>query len=78
MTKREIMDEWGKESACANKVIDEILREFLDFILFCMIPHPKQPYLDRLCEIHQKSRDLYNKWRPVYEASLEAEKKDPL
>lgn len=67
MTNREMLGELG----------DEILREFLDFMLFCMIPHPKQPYLDRLCEIHQKSRELYNKWRPVYEASLEAEK-DPL
>lgn len=75
MTKEQILNEWQKESQAANDCICEILSSYMDFLLYCMIPHPKQDNVERLMEIHKMAMNLHNRWHPFYEDCLKARDK---
>ena len=76
MTKEQILNEWQKESQAANDCICEILSSYMDFLLFCMVPHPKQDYVERLCEIHRMAEALHSQWHPFYKDCLDARNKE--
>lgn len=67
MTKEQILNEWQKESRAANDCICEILSSYMDFVLYCMVPHPKQNSTERLIEIHKMAIRLHDKWFPFYQ-----------
>lgn len=74
MTKEQILNEWQKESRAANDCICEILSSYMDFVLYCMVPHPKQDNAERLIEIRKMSARLHDMWFPFYQDCLKAKK----
>lgn len=63
MTKEQILNEWQKESRAANDCICEILSSYMDFVLYCMVPHPKQDNVERLVEIHNEYVKVKNHYK---------------
>jgi hypothetical protein len=76
MTKEQILNEWKKESQAANDCICEILSSYMDFVLYCMVPHPKQDNVERLIEIHKLATQLHDMWFPFYQDCLKVKKEE--
>lgn len=76
MTKEQILNEWQKESQAANDCICEVLASYMDFVLYCMVPHPKQDTVERLVEIHKMATALHDRWFPFYQDCLDARDKE--
>lgn len=76
MTKKQILLEWKKHSQAANDCICEILASYMDFVLYCMVPHPKQDNVERLIEIHKMATRLHDMWFPFYQDCLKVKEEE--
>lgn len=77
MTKKEIMEEWGKESRAANQVICEILDAYTKFCLFCVNGAGKSDPVEALTRIRTVARNMWDNYYPLLEQSRKMLNDDP-